>query len=140
MRQQILLSAIVSISMLGACKQAEQPPAADTAATAKPTAMPAETLPTVVDVTTWSGKWIGPEGMYAIITPGAGGKVSLEMQSDLDTKGTYEGTATADGISFKRGEDTLLLKKATGEETGLKYLAEKKDCLMVKTGEGYCRD
>ncbi|MGH6633597.1 MAG: hypothetical protein ACREB0_09570, partial [Sphingopyxis sp.] len=64
----------------------------------------------------------------------------LEMQSDLDTKGTYEGVVTAQGISFKRGDETLLLKKSTGDETGLKYLAGKKECLIVKDGEGYCRD
>lgn len=149
MRHCVMTAAFLSASLLSACKQAEQAPAAGSNAPAETTAMPAEATPAAVDVAAWAGKWIGPEGMFVNITPAVVGKnimastvgkVSIEMQSDLDTKGTYEGTATADGISFKRGEETLLLKKATGDETGLKYLAGKKDCLMVKSGEGYCRD
>lgn len=138
MRHHIMIASLVSVSLLGACKQAEQTPA--TEAPTETTAVPAETAAPSIDVTAWAGKWTGVEGMYATITPGTDGKVSLEMQSDLDTKGTYEGTASTEGISFKRGEETLLLKKATGDETGLKYLAGKKDCVMVKSGEGYCRD
>lgn len=140
MRHSLSIAALVSVSLLCACKQAEQTPAAETTASSETTTVPAETLPATIDVAAWAGKWTGPEGMFATVTPAADGKVSLEMQSDLDTKGSYEGTATADGISFKRGEETLVLKKATGDETGLKYLAGKKDCLMVKSGEGYCRD
>ena len=140
MRHPILIAALASASLLNACKQAEQTPASDAVAPAEATATPAEATPATVDVAAWAGKWTGPEGTYATITLGTDGKVSLEMQSDLDTKGTYDGMATADGIGFKRGEETLLLKKATGDETGLKYLAGKKDCVMVKSGEGYCRD
>lgn len=84
----------------------------------------------------WAGKWVGPDGLFVTITPDVEAKIALEMQSDLDTKDTYVGTVNADGISFKRGEETLTLKKATGDETGLKYLAGKKDCLMVVSGEG----
>lgn len=140
MRHRLAIVALASISLLAACKQAEQTPAAETATPAETATAPAEATAAPMDVASWSGKWTGPEGMYATITPGADGKVSLEMQSDLDTEGTYEGTATAEGISFKRGEETLVLKRATGDETGLKYLAGKTDCLMVKSGEGYCRD
>ena len=138
MRHPIILAVAISLSLLGACKKAEDTKAADTAT--ETVAVTDETVPEALDVTAWAGKWTGPEGLYVSITPAADGKIGLEMQSDLDTKASYEGTATADGISFKRGEETLTLKKATGDETGLKYLAGKKDCLMVKSGEGYCRD
>lgn len=131
MRRPILIAALVSVSLLTACKQAGQTPAADSLVDTTP--------PATIDVAAWTGKWTGPEGMYATITS-ADGKVSINMQSDLDTKGTYEGMVSPDGIRFKRGEEMLLLKKARGDETGLKYLAGKKDCLMVKSGEGYCRD
>lgn len=152
MRNALLIAALGSVGLLGACKRAEQTPVTETTAPAETTAVPAETTPTTIDVSAWAGRWTGPEGMFVNITPagtsknitastdGKDGKVSLEMQSDLDTKGIYEGMATAEGISFKRGEETLVLKQATGDETGLKYLAGKKDCLMVKSGEGYCRD
>ena len=137
MRKALLISVATSILILSACQKAEEAPAAETN---ESVAVAEETVPETVDVTAWTGKWTGPEGLYVNITPGTDGKIALEMQSDLDTKGSYEGSATADGISFKRGEETLTLKKSTGDETGLKYLAGKKDCLMVKSGEGYCRD
>jgi hypothetical protein len=62
------------------------------------------------------------------------------MQSDLDTKGTYDGQDSEHGIQFKRGTEQLSLHRGNGDETGLKYLAGKQECLIVKTGEGYCRD
>lgn len=141
MRKQLLAAAAISMLMLGACKKtdeakSEDPMAADTVV------VPDESVPedTATETAAWAGKWIGVEGMYVTITAGEGDKVSLDMQSGLDTKGTYEGTVGADGISFVRGGETLMLKKATGDETGMKWLAGKKDCLIVKTGEGYCKD
>ena len=132
MRQTILVSATISLCLLSACQKPDD--------TKTETVLVAdETVPEVLDVSAWAGKWIGPEGLFVEIKPGADGNIGLEMQSDLDTKASYEGTATADGISFQRGGETLTLKKATGDETGLKYLAGKNDCLMVKSGEGYCR-
>jgi hypothetical protein len=62
------------------------------------------------------------------------------MQSDLDTKGTYDGQDSEHGIKFKRGGEELSLRRGNGDETGLKWLAGKKECLVVKDGEGYCRD
>src|SRR3546814_1536496 len=62
------------------------------------------------------------------------------MQSDLDTKGTYDGQDSEHGIQFKRGTEQLSLHRGNGDEIGLKYLAGKQECLIVKTGEGYCRD
>ena len=135
--RQILVATAISCLFTSACNKVEEAPSAnDTGAVS----VPEKTVTAMVDVADWAGKWTGPEGLYVNITPGTGGKVALEMQSDLDTKGSYDATATADGISFKRGDEMLTLKKATGDETGLKYLAGKKDCLMVKSGEGFCRD
>jgi len=86
------------------------------------------------------GRWVGVEGMYLNVTEPVAGEVKLEMQYDLDNKGRYTGTVTPEGIRFKRGADTLLLRPSDGDATGLKWLAGKKDCLTVKSGEGYCRD
>ena len=86
------------------------------------------------------GRWIGVEGMYLDIQSAGAGTYTLEMQSDLDTLGTYPGTSTAEGISFVRGGETLTLLQSDGAATGLKWLDGKQDCLMVAAGEGYCRD
>ncbi|WP_204325615.1 hypothetical protein, partial [Stenotrophomonas maltophilia] len=58
----------------------------------------------------------------------------------LDDKGSFEGKGTREGIAFERPDGKQVLKASDGDATGLKYLAGKKDCLTVKTGEGYCRD
>lgn len=88
----------------------------------------------------WSGTWIGVEGMYVKITPLETGPYSLIMQSDLDTLGTYEGNDSEQGIEFTRDGKVLTLRAGSGAEIDLKHLAEKTDCLVVKSGEGYCRN
>ena len=88
----------------------------------------------------WAGRWTGVEGMFLDVTPLGDGRYGLEMQSDLDTRGTYEGREDERTIRFERGGEQLTLRRATGDETGLKWLAGKQDCLMVREGEGYCRD
>lgn len=88
----------------------------------------------------WTGKWVGVEGMYAVVTLAEPGRYRLEMQSDLDTKGSYDGADSAAGIAFTRGDEAVTLRAGSGDDTGLKYLAGKNDCLVVSPGEGYCRD
>jgi hypothetical protein len=94
-----------------------------------------------VDRDDWVGRWKGVEGTYLVVSKGKdAGTYKLEMQYTLDDKGKFDGTGTSEGISFKRPDGEQLLKASDGDATGLKYLAGKKDCLTVKTGEGYCRD
>lgn len=87
----------------------------------------------------WAGRWIGVEGTYLVVTPTGPGTASLEMQYDLDHEGTYPATVTPEGLRFTRGGEQMLLRPSDGDATGLKWLAGKKDCLTVKSGEGYCR-
>lgn len=148
MQKSVIFAGAAALVLLAGCEKAEAPAPAETATT---TEVPVETMPAegaeAADPATaphrfasWAGKWTGVEGMYATITPTEPGRYTLEMQSDLDTKGTYDGTDSEHGIKFKRGNEELSLTRASGDETGLKYLAGKKECLIVKTGEGYCRD
>ncbi|MGP9680265.1 hypothetical protein ACT3TC_16740 [Halomonas sp. AOP27-A1-41] len=93
----------------------------------------------------WVGRWTGVEGLYLEVqqdeTAGPGHYL-LEMQYglDADQSGTFEGQATDDGISFSRDDGQQLLRAGDGEATGMKWLADKEDCLVVQAGEGYCRD
>ena len=105
-----------------------------------PTPTPSATATTTLGANHYLGRWIGVEGMYLNVTDPAQGEVRLEMQYDLDNKGSYTGTITPEGIRFERSGETLLLRPSDGDATGLKWLAGKKDCLTVKPGEGYCRD
>ena len=91
----------------------------------------------------YTGRWIGVEGMVLDIAPaptGAPGRYTLTMQWDLDNKGSFDGVAAGDTITFDRNGLRETLRPTNGAATGLKYLAGKTDCLTVKPGEGYCRD
>jgi hypothetical protein len=88
----------------------------------------------------WIGKWIGVEGLVLDVEPGAeAGKYALTITL-LDGTNKYVGTADGETIRFTRDGKTETIKAATGADTGLKYLAGKDDCLMIKSGEGFCRD
>ncbi len=142
---RIISIAFVATSLLAlaACQGEPAAPARDSEQVATPAPAPAmpsdENTGETPSYAAWVGKWTGPEGLFVNITQLDGGRYRLEMQSDLDTKGTYDGTATSEGIAFTRDGEELTLRKATGDETGLKYLAGKTDCLMVKPSEGFCR-
>jgi hypothetical protein len=93
----------------------------------------------------WVGKWIGVEGLTLTIEKdpgGAAGRYRLTNKWSLDDEavGTFDGIATQGGIAFNRPDGAKELTATDGDATGLKYLAGKKDCLTVATGEGYCRD
>jgi hypothetical protein len=86
------------------------------------------------------GRWTGVEGMYLVVAAKPGGGVTLDMQWDLDNKGMFDGSVTAEGLRFMRNGVAETALHTNGDATGLKYLAGKQDCLTVKPGEGYCRD
>ncbi|MDZ3831169.1 MAG: hypothetical protein U0S50_05045 [Sphingopyxis sp.] len=145
MQGKTILITMAALALAG-CEKAEAPAPADAqkapASTIADGADSASATPAEAAhrFASWAGKWTGVEGMYVTITPAEPGKYRLEMQSDLDTKGDYEGTDGEHGIGFERGGEQLSLRRGSGDETGLKYLAGKTECLVVKAGEGYCRD
>jgi hypothetical protein len=90
----------------------------------------------------WVGRWRGVEGLNLVIAKDRGkgpGHYTLTMQYSLDDKGEFRGTADGEAIRFTRPDGEQELHAVHGDETGLKYLAGKQECLMVKPGEGYCR-
>jgi hypothetical protein len=117
-----------------AATPATTPAPVDTPAT---TPDPSGTAPTQA---AYLGRWTGVEGMYLVVTEKPGGGVRLDMQWDLDHKGTFDGSVTAEGLRFMREGVAETAVRSDGDATGLKYLAGRTDCLTVKPGEGYCRD
>ncbi|CAG9184891.1 hypothetical protein LMG32289_05776 [Cupriavidus pampae] len=86
----------------------------------------------------WLGKWNGPEGTFLEV---AGGKGRYEVTvQNLDGPRTFEGRAVDSRIAFERDGVTEMIRATNGAETGMKWLAEKQNCLTVRSGEGYCRD
>lgn len=136
-----------------ACSEGAGNDGASPASQSGDTAAPAATSPASDAVTLpesarpvirdeWVGRWIGVEGLNLTVAKAAEpGMYLLQMQygTDADMSGSYEGVGTAEGIAFTRPDGGQVLRAASGDETGLKYLAGKTDCLKVKDGEGYCR-
>ena len=113
-------------------------PASDTSADPAPT--PPASTDTAQLEAGYLGRWTGVEGMYLEVASKAGGGVGLDMQWDLDNKGMFDGSVTAEGLRFMRNGVAETAVHTNGDATGLKNLAGKQDCLTVKPGEGYCRD
>ena len=86
----------------------------------------------------WLGRWNGPEGTYLEIAR-VGGSYEVTIK-DLDAARTFIGFAADDRIEFRRDGLTESIEATNGDETDMKWLAGKTNCLAVKLGEGYCRD
>lgn len=139
------LIAAVSLLALAACS-----PKTETTTTTTTTSVIAESAATSItsaeasfiessaSLDTFTGKWTGPEGTSLTVTPnGATYKVTVV---NLDGPRDFAGIGVADGIQFTRDGQGLTIRKGTGDDTGMKWLAGKKDCIVVTTGEGYCHD
>lgn len=117
-----------TLCALAACDQQE-----------KEAQAPAQSTPApIVHVSEWLGRWDGPEGTYLDI---AEREIGYEITiANLDGPRKFDGTGKEDSIVFTRDGEVLSIHAGTGDDTGMKWLVDKKYCLIVKTGEGYCRD
>ncbi len=144
-----ILTSVAALLLLAACARGEDAQAPDNGVAADnlaeeqtfddvdPTANgSAGALPTDA----WLGKWIGVEG--TVLDVQAAGELGQYVLSVtlLDGTNSYEGTAEGDMIRFTRNNRLESVRSATGAATGLKWLAEKQNCLMIQQGEGFCRD
>lgn len=119
---------LISAAALAACSEQPAPatPAPEPVASAPPT-------------DAWLGQWPGVEGTFLKIErAGSAGAYTL-TQGTLDGVLTYVGVAEGSAIAFERDGQKETVRAGTGAETGLKWLAEKNNCLVIKPGEGYCR-
>ena len=85
----------------------------------------------------WLGRWDGPEGTYLQLSK-ASGQYVVAIQ-DLDGPKTFAGFSDGHRIRFERDGKTEFISAGNGEATGMKWLADKKDCLLTRKGEGWCR-
>lgn len=124
------------VSSASAAPEAPAAPMAEVVASATPKPAPPQALLPVAEA--WVGKWTGPEGTFLELTED-GGAYTVTIQS-LDGPATYDAEAIDDRVEFQRDGKLETIRASTGEQTGMKWLLEKKDCLTIKTGEGFCRD
>ncbi len=92
----------------------------------------------VTDTSGYVGKWTGVEGTALIITQADTGYTVVIR--NLDGPRSFAGNLEADGIHIVRDKLPLVIHKGNGADTGMKWLADKHDCLVVMADEGYCRD
>ncbi|MDZ4263358.1 MAG: hypothetical protein U1B30_13645 [Pseudomonadota bacterium] len=115
--------------LLTACNDKAAPSSSNTASSA---------VATPIATDAWVGKWNGPEGTFLEIS-GGNGNYTITIQ-DLDGPKQFQGKSNGNEISFERNGTTEAIQPSNGTETGMKWLAEKSDCLRVRLGEGWCRD
>jgi hypothetical protein len=86
----------------------------------------------------WVGAWNGPEGSSLHIA-GSDGRYEITLRN-LEGPRRYAGRTAGNCLEFERNGRIEPLCASTGAQTGMKWLADKKNCLTVRAGEGYCRD
>lgn len=86
----------------------------------------------------WVGHWKGPEGTFLEIS-GAQGKYQVIIQN-LDGPITYPATSKEGKITFERNGLIETITPGDGQATGMKWLADKTNCLVIRSGEGFCKD
>ncbi len=130
-RKILMMSSVLLLAAAGCTERTVQAPSP--VATSNP-----PTTSTAPAVDQWLGKWNGPEGTFLQL---AGGNGTYEVTiQNLDGPRTFKATAAGDRFEFERDGVRESVRASNGAETGMKWLSEKKDCLTVKAGEGYCRD
>lgn len=151
MRKTIILTFFVAaVGVLGACTTTPEVKTPVTTPVASPSARPAASPAAspsvdpraVVDskdnAGALEGRWPGVEGAYLNVAK-KGDKYAIEIKN-LDKPETFEGTAKGGTIEFTRKGKTETIKTATGDETGMKWLAGEKNCVVINKGsEGYCK-
>lgn len=91
----------------------------------------------------WIGSWKGAGGRRLTIARAAGKAPGHYLITDAYASvrhGSFDGVARADTIVFTRPDGEQTLRATDGKGTGVATLVRKSDCLLVKPGEGYCRD
>jgi hypothetical protein len=100
-------------------------------------AQPSTTAATTNLTDQWLGQWNGPEGTYLVLSKN-GNRYIVKIQS-LDGPATYEGVSAGDRIQFERNGKMEAIHAGSGNDTGMKWLLDEQNCLVIKVGEGFCR-
>lgn len=82
------------------------------------------------------GRWNGPDGTYMIVEAGR-----VKIKAANEEEKTYENATINDrSIVFNREGTIITARAGNGDDTGVPSFAGKADCIVIKHGEGYCRD
>jgi len=128
---------VAALLLATACQKLSQESPAPPPASAPPS-QGGQAEPQRSDLDRWIGRWTGPEGTYLSIARSTEG-YTVEI-ADLDGPKSYAARAAGDHLEFERDGKTEAIRATNGQQTGMKWLQEKSDCLTIKPGEGFCRD
>jgi len=138
MKHITALAVVTTLAALAGCP-AKQEPVAPAHAPARVEEKKAAPAVEAFATDAWLGKWVGVEGLALVIERGAGpGTYNLTI-SLMDSTTKHVGTADNTRIRFERN-GTEYIHAGKGSDSGLKWLADKNNCLIIKEGEGFCRD
>ncbi len=98
----------------------------------------APTAPLTSSPDQWLGKWNGIEGSSLTIEK-ANDAFAVTI-INLDGPRSFPALETPQGLLVTRDNTALMIHPGTGKDTGMKWLEDKKTCLVVAANEGYCRD
>lgn len=133
-------TALIAVcALLTACSAEPPQPETEEATQSAVSETPPEVMSSSASTFDYAGRWTGVEGTYMTIAPHADRAYQVVI-ADLDGPKTYAGTLQADGLHIERDGTPLVIVPGDGEATGMKWLAQKSDCLVVAANEGYCRD
>ncbi|MGE3866908.1 MAG: hypothetical protein AB7G04_08335 [Hyphomonadaceae bacterium] len=127
------LRTMIAAAALAACSPPPQAPSSAPPAPEAGVKMPAPATDA------WIGRWPGVEGNYLDIAAGAAPGVYAITEGTLDGVKTHVGAAQDRTIVFEENGVRKTIRAGAGGDTGLKWLADKTDCLVIESGRGFCR-
>ncbi len=133
----VLAAVLAGFLILAIINRTAPTPVAPLAAPLAP--IGAETAPhaALLPTDAWVGTWTGVEGLRIdIAKDGAGYKLHI---FSMDGDAEYAGAPHGDVITFERAGKVETIRAGDGKATGLKWLADKPNCLVIQPGEGFCR-
>ncbi|MDC7683382.1 hypothetical protein PQU92_08855 [Asticcacaulis sp. BYS171W] len=131
-------ASVIALLTVAACSPKDDTPP-PTKAEASASSEVSASASSAADVASdYVGRWIGPEGTSLEVT--AREHDYVVSITNLDGPKEFTGTVVGNGIQIERDGQKFLIQHSNGAQTGMKWLADKRDCVTVTTGEGYCRD
>ena len=90
------------------------------------------------------GRWMGVEGNLVDIIPSKNRyRVMVVNNNNPEGDGRfteYAGTVLGNELQISIGKQKKLISFTDGPGSGMKYLADKNNCIKIEGGDGYCRD
>ena len=131
---------LTALLLSSACQSKRDSTAAPSVAPPVSNNEPAKSQPSVEKSLpeSWLGKWDGPEGTFLRVSK-SGEKYQITIQN-LDGPRTFDAAPMGDRLGFTRDGQSETIHAGNGEDAGMKWLLDKKNCLVIRKGEGFCRD